>query len=48
MPYNSIDKELIEQLGKSKFPEDIATIDQFATEDNRNIGKDLTFLAGNV
>ncbi len=48
LPYNSIDKELIEQLGKSKFPEDIATIEQFATEDNRNTGKDLTFLAGNV
>lgn len=48
LPYNSIDKELIEQLGKSKFSEDIATIEQFAAEDNRNIGRDLTFLAGNV
>ncbi len=48
LPYQAIDKELIEQLEKFKFSEDISTIEQFAFNDNGTTGSDLTFLAGNV
>lgn len=48
LPYEAIDKELLEKLGNQRFPESISTIEEFASNDNKSIGKDLTYLAGNV
>lgn len=48
LPYGAIDEDLMKQLRTTKFPQDICTIEKFASEDDSGIGKDLTDLAGVV
>ena len=48
LPLSVFDKEILDYIKVKHFPQDIATIEQFAFGDNGEIGLDLTELAGNV
>ena len=48
LPLSVFDKEILDYIKIKHFPQDIATIEQFAYGNSGEIGLNLTELAGNV